>query len=125
MNDLEFLSYKTYSRDQNDPKLKYNPHASATIRIDRRFVLTYVLQSFGDSEPFWQEISMGVSEVGKDKKNFLKGCLIDSNYEKEQLILFIKQNVDNYKANCSAVTQSVALITKNGGGVSSEPELPF
>lgn len=123
MNNIEFLSYKTYSRDQNDPKLKYNPHASATIRIDWRFVLTYVLQSFGDGEPYWQEIGQGVTEIGKEKKSFLKGCLFDSNYEKEQVIAFIKENVEKYKANCNAVTQKVEAINQSGGG--GEPELPF
>jgi hypothetical protein len=125
MNNLEFLSYREYERDQNDPKLKYNPYASATVRLDRRFVLTYILNSFGDNEPFWQEISAGVGEVGKDKKTYLKGCMLDSNYEKEQLLAFIKESVEKHKANCRAVTQEVSAIGQNVGGVAIDDQLPF
>jgi len=125
MNNFEFLSYKQYSRDQSDPKLKYNPHASATVRIDRRFVITMVFQSFGEAEPFWQEVAMGVGEVGKEKKTYLKGCLLDSQYEKDQLVQFIKENVEKYKANSSAITQAVASIAQTGGGVAFDEPVPF
>ncbi len=143
MNNFEFLNYKQYSRDQSDPKLKYNPIASATVRANLfdskghpiRILITMIYQGFGEGEPFWQEISAGVGEPGKDKKSYLKGCLLDSTYDRDNLIEFIKENVEKQQAERKAITASVAAIRQDQtsgaslamgfGGVAVDEQLPF
>jgi len=128
MNNYEFLEYKTYTVDLNDPKTNFNPQASAMVRIDRKYVVIYFLKTFKDKPPFWAPISASVRVNGESK--YLDGFMADSRSEEKAILEFIKENVRRVSANNSGLSYVSPELPLNispsatSGGASDEP-IPF
>lgn len=120
MSKYEFKSYKLYPEDQYT-------NASCKIRIDGRFVVTYVQKKMKNGGHFWSSPSAGITEAGE--KKFLSGFMFDSQMENEEIIDFIQENVKRITAmpmNASAhtpagMTQPMAPMQE----VAEEQPLPF
>jgi hypothetical protein len=92
------MSYKHYPDDQYT-------QASCKVRIDKKYVMTFVQKKSKDGGLFWTAPSIQVTDSGE--KKYMAAHMLDSQFENEELMDFIKDSVK--RANAPQVAMHSSL----------------
>jgi hypothetical protein len=120
-NNYEFLSYKQYPED-------IYTMASCRVRIDKKYILTFVQKKSKDGGMFWTQPSVGVNDGGE--KKYLPAHKLDSDFDGEMLIEFIQDSVKKANGTKVSMTGSIQQTIQSGiqaqnNGVAADEQLPF
>jgi hypothetical protein len=105
MNNFEFIRYKSTPTDQYTKAL-------ATVRIDRKYVVTYAEKALKTGGTFWATASHTITENGE--KTHEQSFYLDSRSDEKMLLEFIRSHVMAERKKESAASQAQPVHYPHG-----------